>query len=192
MDITSNRVWRVANKPEKHRLTSRIAGVIQSFLHPQVLLHPFRMLHYYGYSHALQRDKITMGQGVRLAPNSSFRNAGRIRLGARVQIGEYCALWAGQSTSHIIVGADTTFGPGSFVTASDYGLAAGIPLTDQDMHERDVVIGAACWIGAKAVITAGVTLGDGCVIGAGAVVTRDIPAGAIAAGTPARVIKMRS
>jgi acetyltransferase-like isoleucine patch superfamily enzyme len=53
------------------------------------------------------------------------------------------------------------------------------------------VIGADCWIGAKAVITAGVTLGDGCVIGAGAVVTRDVPANAIAAGVPAKVVRMR-
>jgi acetyltransferase-like isoleucine patch superfamily enzyme len=59
------------------------------------------------------------------------------------------------------------------------------------MLERDVTIGADCWIGTKAVITAGVSLGDGCVIGAGAVVTHDIPAGAIAAGVPARVIRMR-
>lgn len=176
----------------KNNILQRLRRALRSFLHPRVLLHVFRMVHYYGYSHALERPKITMGKDVRLAPNSSFRNAERIELGAQVQIGEYCALWAGRSTSWIRIGARTTFGPNCFVTAADYGLAKDIPITDQDMRERDVIIGADCWIGTKTVITAGVTLGEGCVIGAGSVVTRDIPAGAIAAGVPARVIRQRS
>jgi acetyltransferase-like isoleucine patch superfamily enzyme len=49
-------------------------------------------------------------------------------------------------------------------------------------------VGARVFVGANAVINMGVTIGDGAVIGAGAVVTSDVPAGAIAAGTPARVI----
>lgn len=167
----------------------RVLGSVFSF---QALIHPFRMLHYWSYSHALQRPKLTLGRDVRLAPNASFRNGERIALGDQVQVGEYSALWAGRSTGWINVGARTTFGPGCFVTAADYGLAAGQRITDQEMTERDVVIGTDCWIGAKSVITAGVTLGDGCVIGAGAVVTRDVPANAIAAGVPAKVIRLRT
>ena len=169
----------------------RIGRVMRSFLHPQVLLHPFRMLHYYGYSHALQLGRIEMGRDVRLAPNSSFRNGERIALGDQVQIGEYCALWAGRSSAWIRIGARTTFGPSCFITAADYGMSADTRITDQEMRERDVIIGDDCWIGTKAVITAGVTLGDGCIIGAGSVVTTDIPPGVIAAGAPARVIKER-
>ncbi len=176
---------------KKRNLFMRIGRILQSFLSPHVLIHPFRMLHYYGYSHALQRPKLTLGRDVRLAPNTSFRNGERIDLGDQVQLGEYTAFWAGRSSSWIRVGARTTFGPNCFVTAADYGLAAGTRITDQDMIERDVVIGADCWIGTKSIITAGVTLGDGCVIGAGSVVTRDIPANAIAAGVPAKVIRMR-
>ncbi|WP_456388097.1 acyltransferase [Profundibacter sp.] len=176
---------------KKRTPISRIGRLIRSLLSPQVLIHPFRMLHYYGYSHALQRGRIKMGRDVRLAPNNSFRNGERIALADQVQIGEYCALWAGKDSAWIKVGARTTFGPGCFVTAADYGLDADKRITDQEMTEKDIIIGEDCWIGTKSVITAGVTLGTGCVVGAGSVVTRDVPAGAIVAGIPAKLIRQR-
>jgi acetyltransferase-like isoleucine patch superfamily enzyme len=169
----------------------RAVRLLRSVLHPAVLLHPFRLMHYYGYAHVLPLREAAKGRDLRIAPNASFRNGARITLGDQVQVGERTALWAGRMTGRITVGPRTTFGPDCYVTAADYGLAAGARITDQAMVERDVVIGADCWIGTKAVITAGVTIGDGAVIGAGAVVTKDVPAGAIAAGVPARVIRMR-
>lgn len=177
--------------PKKRTPLMRVRRALSSFLNPAVLIHPLRMMHYYGYTHAAQRPKLSLGRDVRLAPNTSFANAERIRLGDQVQLGARCSLWAGNTTGRIVVGDRTTFGPDCFVTAADYGLKAGVRITDQPMTERDVIIGPDCWIGTKTVITAGVTLGEGCVIGAGSVVTRDVPAGAIAAGVPAKVLKMR-
>lgn len=171
---------------------ARLRRVVMSVLQPQVWLHPFRMLHYYGYTHARERARVTLGRDVRLAPNVSFAHGERIVLGDQVQVGARCSLWAGRSTGRITLGARTTLGPDVFITAADYGLAAGQRITEQPMVERDVTIGADCWIGTKAVITAGVTLGEGCVIGAGSVVTRDVPAMAVAAGVPARVLRMRT
>lgn len=55
----------------------------------------------------------------------------------------------------------------------------------------DVRIGNDVWVGYKAMILSGVTLGDGAVVGAGAVVSSDVPAYAIVAGNPARVIRLR-
>ncbi|MGL5135257.1 MAG: acyltransferase, partial [Planktothrix sp.] len=43
-----------------------------------------------------------------------------------------------------------------------------------------------------AVVLDGVKIGKGCIIGAGAVVTKDLPDYAIAAGVPAKIIKMRT
>lgn len=51
-----------------------------------------------------------------------------------------------------------------------------------------IKIGNHVFLGANATVLPGVTIGDGAVIGAGSVVTRDVPAGAVAVGVPARVI----
>jgi phosphonate metabolism protein (transferase hexapeptide repeat family) len=54
-----------------------------------------------------------------------------------------------------------------------------------------IAIGHDTWIGHGAIVMPGVTVGNGAVVGSGAVVTHDIPAYAIAVGSPARVIKSR-
>jgi acetyltransferase-like isoleucine patch superfamily enzyme len=46
-------------------------------------------------------------------------------------------------------------------------------------------------LGYGVIVLSGVCIGEGAVIGAGSVVTKDVPAGAIAVGVPARVIRMR-
>jgi len=54
---------------------------------------------------------------------------------------------------------------------------------------RDVYFGDNCFIGAHAIILAGVTIGDNCIVSAASVVARDVPAGSLVAGNPARVVE---
>jgi acetyltransferase-like isoleucine patch superfamily enzyme len=52
-------------------------------------------------------------------------------------------------------------------------------------------IGNDVWIGRQAMLKRGISLADGCIVGAGAVVTKDVPAYAVVAGNPAKIIKYR-
>jgi acetyltransferase-like isoleucine patch superfamily enzyme len=69
--------------------------------------------------------------------------------------------------------------------------ASARAITGHVRSKGDVVIGNDVWVGYGATILAGVTVGDGAVVGAGAVVTRDVPAYAVVAGNPARLIRHR-
>ena len=73
-------------------------------------------------------------------------------------------------------------GPDSYV-------AFGAVILTHDMTRglyADTRVGARCFIGVRSILMPGVTVGDECIVGAGSVVTRDVPAGSIVAGNPAR------
>jgi maltose O-acetyltransferase len=54
---------------------------------------------------------------------------------------------------------------------------------------QPITVGDNVWLGGGAIVCPGVTIGDDSVVGAGAVVTRNLPAGVVAAGVPARVLR---
>src|SRR2546425_13378932 len=56
-------------------------------------------------------------------------------------------------------------------------------------RNRDVRIGSNCFIGAHSIILPGVTIGDNCIVAAMSVVARDVPAGSLVTGNPARIVE---
>ena len=116
------------------------------------------------------------------------KRGGNIRIGNNVGISG-STLYAWES---IEIGDNTLIG-------------ANCKIMDSDLHPLDaaernannldkvktapIVIGKNCFIGCNCLILKGVTVGDGAVIGAGSVVTKNIPAGAVAAGNPAVILR---
>jgi acetyltransferase-like isoleucine patch superfamily enzyme len=77
------------------------------------------------------------------------------------------------------------------LTSTHAETAPPAAVVDAPLEFGAVEIGAGCDIGVGAIILPGARIGDGAQIGAGAVVTGEIPAGTVAAGVPARVLRRR-
>jgi maltose O-acetyltransferase len=88
----------------------------------------------------------------------------------------------------IVIGDDVQFGPAVQVYTAHHPLDAATRREGLE-SASPVSIGDNVWVGGAAVICPGVEIGDDAVIGAGSVVTRNVPAGAIVAGNPARVLR---
>lgn len=84
------------------------------------------------------------------------------------------------------IGADCQIGPAVQIYTADHPLDPDLRRSGLESG-RPVTIGDNVWIGGGAIILPGVTVGDNAVVGAGSVVTRDVPAGAVVVGNPARV-----
>jgi len=65
------------------------------------------------------------------------------------------------------------------------------PIRQQGIYKRDVEVGNNVWIGYGACVLRGVSVGDNAIVGTNSVVTKDVPANAVVAGSPARIIRMR-
>jgi len=78
------------------------------------------------------------------------------------------------------------------IVSSNHAISPfGVDIRSQPDGLRPTRIGRDVWLGARVTVLGGVTIGDGCIVGAGSVVTKDLPAGAIAFGSPCVVKKFR-
>ncbi|MDP4447857.1 2,3,4,5-tetrahydropyridine-2,6-dicarboxylate N-acetyltransferase [Staphylococcus hyicus] len=126
---------------------------------------------------------------ARIEPGAFIREHAVIGDGAVVMMGATINIGAvvGEGT---MIDMNATLG-GRAITGKHVHVGAGAVLAGviEPPSAEPVVIEDHVLIGANAVILEGVRVGKGAIVAAGAIVTQDVPAGAVVAGTPAKVIK---
>lgn len=114
---------------------------------------------------------------------------GEVEIGAKTVMGQECTISAYRS---VRIGPECVIADRAMFIDFDHVVVdPETPVRQQGLYMREVRVGANVWIGYNAQILRGVTIGDNAIIGSNAVVTRDIPANAVAVGSPARVVRMR-
>lgn len=125
-----------------------------------------------------------VGEGTKIRVHE-----GRVSIGAKSVLGQECTISAYQQ---IEIGRECIVADRVMLIDFDHGaVEVERPIRLQGIYKRDVRVGHNAWIGYGACILRGASIGDNCIVGTSAVVTASIPDNAVAAGIPARVIRVR-
>jgi acetyltransferase-like isoleucine patch superfamily enzyme len=153
------------------------------------------------YSRGFVRGMATVGRFASRGHRFSFDPDGTysfetIHVGDNVNLGIRPFIVAARS--QVRIGSNVMLGPEVVIRGGNHRVdVVGQPMIavakepGDFKFDRGVIIEDDVWVGTRAVILQGVTIGRGAVIGAGAIVTRSVPPYAIAAGNPARVVRLR-
>ncbi|MFC4693438.1 MULTISPECIES: sugar O-acetyltransferase [Geodermatophilus] len=127
----------------------------------------------------------SVGEGTEIRPPLYVDYGSRIRVGARcfANVG-LVAL----DVAAITIGDDVQIGPNVQLLTPTHPVEPG-PRRDKWEAARPITIGDNVWLGGGVIVLPGVSIGADTVVGAGSVVTRDLPAGVVAVGNPARVVR---
>jgi lipopolysaccharide O-acetyltransferase len=140
-------------------------------------------------------DGLTTGVNVRLDAEGLADSVPVLIIGRNVQINDSVHIGA---IEHVAIGDHTLIASHVFISDHNHGSyrlyeensSPEIAPADRPLSSQPVKIGCKVWLGEQVCILPGITIGDGAIIGANSVVTCDIPPNSIAAGNPARVIRL--
>lgn len=159
-------------------------------------------------------SRLSVGEGTLIDEHVCFdikSTAAAVRLGARNQILQGARFETGYE-GHVTLGDDCFVGAYTIlngfggITIGNNALIAGhchivsgdhgygdlsMPMSQQPITGKGIVIEDDVWLGAGAKILDGVRIGQGSIVSAGAVVNRDVAPYSIVGGIPAKLIKMR-
>lgn len=133
------------------------------------------------------------GENADFRPGAYAVVCSKISIGNNVVIRPGTMLFADERSpgSSIVIENDVLLGSGIHIYVNNHRFVKHNGKICQDDHTfpENVILREGCWIGANVIILPGVEIGAYAIVGAGSVVTKTIPAGCVAVGNPAKVIR---
>jgi acetyltransferase-like isoleucine patch superfamily enzyme len=165
----------------------------------------------HGTGHFHPRDLASCGLNCVFETGVLVFHPENVHLGRNVYVGHYAILkgyyknrleigdesWIGQqcffhAAGGISIGPRVGIGPSvKILTSQHQEVGRATPIFNAPVEMKPVRIDEGADIGVGAIIMPGVTIGEGAQIGAGSVVTKDVPAYAVVAGSPAKLLRGR-
>jgi acetyltransferase-like isoleucine patch superfamily enzyme len=135
--------------------------------------------------------RIVLGKWVHLGDETRLRaHEGTLRIGDKVVFARDVTV---NCYLDIEIGASTLIADWTYICDFDHKTDdLDLPIKDQGLVKSPVRIGPDCWLATKVTVTRGADIGRGAVIGANSVARGNIPAYAVAAGVPAKVLADRT
>jgi acetyltransferase-like isoleucine patch superfamily enzyme len=137
-----------------------------------------------------RKARVDFGRFVWIGHGTKIRcHEGLVGIGAKTVIGQECTISA---YKRVRIGEQCVIADRAMFIDFDHGVVeVERPIRQQGIYTRDVEVGSNVWIGYGACILRGVSVGDNSIVGTNSVVTKDVPANAVVAGVPARIVRMR-
>lgn len=136
------------------------------------------------YNNTNLDDNVVIGDNVELRSNG----ASKVTIGTGTTINRNSLVMG-----LVTLGKQCSIAPGCVIVGSNHVFDdPNIPIKEQGLSRKGIIIEDDVWFGANVTVLDGVTVGKGTVIGAGSVVTKSLPPFTIAVGNPCKVIKSRN
>ncbi|QZN85531.1 sugar O-acetyltransferase [Cellulomonas sp. C5510] len=169
----------IADDPESERIARRATVLVEEYRLAVIAADDAR-------ARRVLTDLLgSLGEGAFIKPPLAVDYGENLHVGARTFVNSGLTAL---DVATITIGEDCQIGPDVQLLTPTHPLDPQ-PRRDKLEAAEPITLGDNVWLGGGVIVCPGVTIGDDTVVGAGAVVTRDLPAGVVAVGNPARVVR---